>query len=139
MEPEYQFNVEGVRRVDLIDLQNTLGESNVILESARVPDERIAEPGTVAAIVCVSLAGLIGFFAWLQKTRKHVRERITIRLKKPDGTEIHIENDKIATESKEVNSKTIAEVGRAMGLSENVLKAVEKAFPPDDDRGNKDT
>jgi len=80
--------VIGVDSLAQRELETTLDQGTVKFEKIEVPGGTYGEPGTIIAVVVISVAAIKGLTAWLMKRRRHGTVEQTIEIEYADGRKV---------------------------------------------------
>ena len=76
----------GLDALDKNELEKALGQDGVTFDKAEVPGGTYGEPGTIIAIVVITVAALKGLTAWLMKKRRQGTIELTSEIEHTDGS-----------------------------------------------------
>jgi hypothetical protein len=112
-------HILGLDALDKTELERALGQDDVQFEEVKVPDGTYGEPGTIIAVVVISVAIIKGLTAWLMKKRRKGIVHQEIEIEYPDGRKVR------KTIQIDVNSSDPAQVlkqlGQAFEIDEKLL------------------
>jgi hypothetical protein len=77
--------IVGLDALDKNELEKVLGQGGVQFDRTQVPGGTYGEPGTIIAIVVITLASLKGLTAWLMKKRRQKSISLTTEVVHKDG------------------------------------------------------
>ncbi|WP_299326420.1 hypothetical protein [Parasphingopyxis sp.] len=82
----YALIVEGLDRIDALELVEGLGEDHFAAETLGDDDQRLGEPGTIAIIAAIGTVAMPPLLVWLARRKKWFRSSDVQEVTLPDGT-----------------------------------------------------
>jgi hypothetical protein len=79
------LRIIGLDRLDEKELSTLIGTGDVEFDTIKVPGGTYGEPGTIIAVIIISVAAIKGLTAWLMKKRRQKTVEQTIETEYPDG------------------------------------------------------
>jgi hypothetical protein len=75
----------GLDKLDEKELADEIGPDDVKFDTIKVPGGTYGEPGTIIAIIIISIPVIKALTAWLMKKRRKKTVSITSEIEHPDG------------------------------------------------------
>lgn len=77
------IRIIGLDKLDEKELASAIGSRDVEFDTIKVPGGTYGEPGTIIAVIMVSIAASKGLTAWLMKKRRQKTVELTIETEYP--------------------------------------------------------
>ena len=119
MATDVAVHILGLNALDKSELERALGQDDVQFEEVHVPEGTYGEPGTIIAVVVISVAIIKGLTAWLMKKRRKGIVQQEIEIEYPDGRKVRktIQIDVSSSDP----AKVLNQLGEAFEIDEKLL------------------
>jgi hypothetical protein len=112
-------HILGLDALDKNELERALGQDDVQFEEVNIPEGTYGDPGTIIAVVVISVAIIKGLTAWLMKKRRKGIVQQEIEIEYPDGRKVRktIQIDVSSSDP----AKVLNQLGAAFEIDEKLL------------------
>ena len=119
MATDVAVHILGLNALDKSELERALGQDDVQFEEVNVPEGTYGDPGTIIAVVVISVAIIKVLTAWLMKKRRKGIVQQEIEIEYPDGRKVRktIQIDVSSSDP----AKVLNQLGEAFEIDEKLL------------------